>query len=237
MRRSAPATPGTGLAASLIGAGEIASHLLAGPFLHRYRTQWGTSPSEVELALPGDDLIPRWAWGSTRAVSIERRPDQVWPWIVQLGQGRGGFYSLEGLERLVGCQIRNTDHIEPAWQQLAVGDSIRLHPKAPPMRVVVCSSPTDLVLAGAPDESLGDSRSDGPGDPKRVAPPVDVRWSFHLRPAGVSSTRLIERHRVRRPGSPAERLSFGPYLLDPVSFVMSRHMLINIATLAERQPH
>ncbi len=236
MRRSAPVTPGKGLAASLIGAGEMAGHVVTGPLLHRYRTRWGASPSDVELALPGDELIPGWGWGSTRAVRIDRRPDQVWPWIVQLGQGRGGFYSLEGLERLVGCQIRNIGHIEPAWQELAVGDPIRLHPKAPPLRVVQCSAPTDLVLAGVPDPPRSEEHGNGRRDPERVAPRADVRWSFHLRPAGASSTRLIERHRVRRPTSPAERLSFGPYLLDPVSFVMSRHLLRNVATLAQRQP-
>ncbi len=55
----------------------------------------------------------------------------VWPLIVQLGQGRGGFYSYVGLENLIGCRVRNTDKVLRDYQNLDTGDEVRLHPKAP----------------------------------------------------------------------------------------------------------
>ena len=66
---------------------------------------------------------------ATRAISIRASADQVWPWIAQLGQGRGGFYSYDFLENLVGCNIHSADRIVPEWQNVAVGDEVRLAPQ------------------------------------------------------------------------------------------------------------
>jgi hypothetical protein len=67
--------------------------------------RWGATTQEAEAPLPGDDLIPRGDLAATRAITVHAAPDQVWPWIAQLGQGRGGFYSYDVLENLVGCNI------------------------------------------------------------------------------------------------------------------------------------
>lgn len=112
---------------SISGATQIAGHLLLYPLLSGWRRRWGTMESERTLRLPGDELVPEPDWSYNHAVSIGAPRAAVWPWLVQVGQGRGGFYSYDGLENLAGCQIRNVLEIRPALQQLQVGDRIVLH--------------------------------------------------------------------------------------------------------------
>lgn len=78
---------------------------------------------------PRDDLIPIPDLLATRAITVPAAADQVWPWIVQLGQGRGGFYSYDVLENLVGCDIHSADRVVAQWQDLKVGDHVKLHPE------------------------------------------------------------------------------------------------------------
>ena len=89
---------------------------------------WGATPAEQEKPLPGDPegADPRAA--STRAVTIEASVENVWPWLAQVGQDRGGFYSYEWLENLAGCRMSNADRVHPDWQRRDVGDKVYLHP-------------------------------------------------------------------------------------------------------------
>jgi hypothetical protein len=114
-----------GLAA--LGAAAPAVYpLLVRPWLLR----WGATEQEVHQSLPGDDLVPHPWIESTRAVTIDAPFDAVWPWLAQIGQDRGGFYSYEWLENLAGCEMHNADRIHPEWQRRAVGELVRLHPQA-----------------------------------------------------------------------------------------------------------
>ena len=90
--------------------------------------RWGATDEEVAAAQPGDDLIGDANVTATRAITIRRSPDVVWPWIAQLGQGRGGFYSYDFLENLVGCDIHSADRIVPEWQSINVGGEVNLYP-------------------------------------------------------------------------------------------------------------
>ena len=92
---------------SIVAAAQMALHLALGPVLHRWRTRWGASRFERHCALPGDDLVLRPAWSYTHAIGIDAPREAVWPWLAQIGQGRGGFYSYELLENLAGCRIHN----------------------------------------------------------------------------------------------------------------------------------
>lgn len=83
-------------------------------------------------------------------MGIDAPVEAVWPWVAQVGQGRGGFYTYQLLENMVGCKITNTAKILPEHQNPAVGDEIYLHPTAPPMRVEVVDPPAALVLFGSP---------------------------------------------------------------------------------------
>lgn len=100
-------------------------HLSATILLRPWHTVWGT-PTELRAApLPGDELVPEARYVMDHAVHIDAPADSVWRWLVQIGQDRGGFYSYDWLERLIGDDVHNANRIVPEWQHLAVGDLIR----------------------------------------------------------------------------------------------------------------
>ena len=180
--------------------------------------RWGCTAAEVASALPGDELVPNVNVTATRAVSIAAPDDAVWPWVAQLGQGRGGFYSYDFLENLAGCDIHSADRIVPEWQSIAVGDEVKLHPEVG-LRVALVDPGTVLVLRG--------------GIPMgAVAPPYDFTWAFVVRAQADGTTRLLVRERyeyTRR---------WSSLLVEPVqliSFIMSRRMLRGIKRRAERR--
>jgi hypothetical protein len=207
MRRRA-ATSG---AAVLGGA---AAYLLVG---RRWQLRWGATNEERDAALPGDDLIANPDLVATRAITVHTGADQVWPWIVQLGQGRGGFYSYDALENLVGCDIHSADRVLSQWQDLKVGDQIKLHPEVA-LGVAVVEPGRALVLRG--------------GVPMGAAPPpYDFTWAFILRERPEGTTRLLIRERY------AYTQQWAPLLVEPVAvvaFVMTQRMLRGIKERAER---
>lgn len=178
--------------------------------------QWGATHAEVNAALPGDELIFGVDLTATRAVTVQAGADAVWPWIAQLGQGRGGFYSYDFLENVIGCDIHSAEHVMPEFQDIAVGDKVGL---APQVSLVVASlNPgRSLVLRG------GIPIAD-------FAPPYDFTWAFTLRDAPDNATRLVvrERYAYTRPWA---RLLVEP--TEAVSFVMSKKMLLGIKHRAE----
>jgi hypothetical protein len=202
---------------SISGASQIAVQILLYPLLRRWRRRWGSTGEERALRLPGDELVPEPQWTYNHAVSIDAPRSAVWQWLLQLGQGRGGFYTYEGLENLVGCQIHNVMEIRPELQRLRVGDTIVTHGGSgygPPVTRI--EPERALVLGGPPNEKGS-----------------QATWAFHLLDGPNGSTRLLERgHGVAGRGL-LEKLGFGPYLIDPIGFVMSKKMLRTIKKLAE----
>ena len=87
---------------------------------------WGATPDEAARSLAGDELLAHADVVSTRAVTIDAPPADVWPWLVQMGSGRGGAYTYDWVENLFGLGMRSADTIHPEWQDLGVGD---LHPR------------------------------------------------------------------------------------------------------------
>lgn len=212
---------GIGFRATVEAVGLIVAHLLLTPAIGRRRLTWGATAEEAQVPLPGDELVPRPKWSFTYAVTIAAPPTKVWPWIAQIGQGRGGFYSYQTLENLVGCRIENLAEIRPELQHPAVGDPIRLHPESPPMRVALVDAPRAFVLDGAPAETGREGGS------------AAVTWQFFLADRGNESTRLLMRGRNDYDAGSTERFFFGRFPLEPISFVMSRKMLLEIKRLAE----
>ena len=205
---------------TVLAVARIAGHVLTGPALRRRRTTWGATPDEVAATWPGDELLSRPSWTAVHAVTVQAPPERVWPWLAQLGQGRGGFYSFERLENLAGCRIHNTDRVLPEHQHLAAGDRVDLFPGSG-LPVARVEPGRDLVLGGPPDGGRG----------------IGGVWSFHLRPGPDGSTRLVERLAMTSGPAWKERLSISAALLEPLSFVMSQEMLRNIRRLAEdRRP-
>lgn len=181
--------------------------------------RWGSVTGEAEKPLPGDSLVPDAASGANRAITIQAPPERVWPWVAQIGQGRGGFYSYTWLENLVGCQIVNADRIHAEWQDIKPGDGIRLHPAMPPIPVALVEKNRALVLGGA-------------GGPKEMP---RVSWAFVLEPGATGSTRLLVRWRSAAQPSFGARLLY-QYLLEPIHFIMERRMLLGIRERAEAEP-
>ena len=87
---------------------------------------WGAKPEDINAVLPGDELVYPDIPQTTRAVMIDAPAEAVWPWLVQIGEDRGGFYSYSMLERAIGARIHNVDSVHSEWQQLRVGDTIWL---------------------------------------------------------------------------------------------------------------
>jgi hypothetical protein len=178
--------------------------------------RWGASDAEVKMVLPGDELMPRADLMATRAVTIQAGPDAVWPWIAQLGQGRGGFYSYDFVENLVGCDIHSAHRVMAEWQDIAVGDEVRL---APQLGLVIASFDADrsLVLQGG--IPIGN-----------IPAPYDFTWAFTLRDEPDGTARLLVRERY------AYTRSWARLLVEPteaVSFMMTQKMLRGIKVRVE----
>ena len=205
---------------SALGATQMVVHLLLTPFLRRRRRRRGATAEELRLRLPGDELIPEPEWSYNHAISIGAPGSAVWPWLVQLGQGRGGFYSYEGLENLIGCRIRNVNEIRPELQRLAAGDVIVTHGRSGFGPEVTHLDPERaLVLGGRPN-----------------AKGSQATWASYLLDGPGGTTRLLERGRSVAGKGLAEKLGSGPHLIEPIGFVMSRKMLRTIKRLAEGSP-
>ncbi len=108
------------VALSLVGAFGVVYALA----LHPWIMSWGATSNEVGKTLPGDERAT--APYFTRAISIDSAPAAVWPWLVQIGQDRAGFYSNDWLENVFTSDIHSADAIHPEWQERAVGDRVPL---------------------------------------------------------------------------------------------------------------
>jgi hypothetical protein len=200
--------------------------------LRRWFTSWGADAWEEEVRLPGDELVVNPTVVTTRAITIGAPPDVVWPWLVQMGQGRAGFYSYDWLENLVGLDIHNADRIEADWQRLGVGDQLRAAPpRAGPdagFTVVAIDPGRSLVTA------IGDPAVVGPQAAQGRLPDGGT-WTFVLEPVGSDQTRLIVRLRASFPLPPVAAWTVGR-LLEPIHFVMERKQLLGLRERAARQP-
>jgi hypothetical protein len=179
--------------------------------------RWGATDEESKGPLPGDDLIENADLIATRAITIRASAEQIWPWIAQLGQGRGGFYSYDFLENLVGCDIHSADRIVPEWQDVVVGDEVRFAPEVG-LPVASLDKGRSLVLRGG--VPIGNT-----------TPPYDFTWAFVLRDEPDKTTRLLVRERYAYTRTWARLIV---ELTEVLSFVMSRKMLREIKERAER---
>jgi len=221
-RHPAARSPGVGLLAALEGAALIVWNVVATPVIGRRRLRWGTMGTEATDSLPGDELVPEPKWSYTLAVAVNASPEAVWPWIAQIGQGRGGFYTYQTLENLAGCKITNTTKILPDHQHPAIGDDIHLHPTSPPMRMEIVDPPNALVLLGSPVD-IGAEDSWGTST-----------WQFAINPSPRGGSRLLTRGRYDHTPDWKSRLAFGRFPIEVITFVMSRKMMLEIKRLAER---
>ena len=204
MRKRTSVAAGTALAMS---GGVIAYPL----FFRRSCLTWGARPGEISMKLPGDELLTDAGLVSTRAVTIDAPPAAVWPWLVQMGSGRGGAYTYDWIENLLGLNMHSAREILPQFQDLKVGDELPLGPGRPVMRVEVCDPGRTLVTRFA----------DG-----------NWAWIFAL-VAEDGQTRLISRNRIAARGGQLPVRLFNLLVMEPGSLVMERKMLLGIKQRSE----
>jgi len=215
-------------AEGLEGAVLIGFALLT-PFFHAKRARWGATDDEIWQPLPGDDLVPDSGGGYTHAITIHATTDMVWPWLVQMGQGRGGFYSYELLENMVGCNMDNADQIIPEFQHLKVGDEVTMHPtNSSPYVVDAIQSCRSLILQLRIDTQTG--KPFGMNDllPDQYH---NGSWAFILKEVDKATTRLICRSRNKISANCGTRLFYS--FIGSVSIIMNRKMLLGIKKRAE----
>jgi hypothetical protein len=209
----------------------------------RWYATWGVEDDEAVRALAGDELVPNATKTDTRGITIAAPPSDVWPWLVQMGYGRGGWYSYDRLDMRGG----SADEIHPEWQSLAVGDLLPTDPGGgfvvralEPERSLVVLVDSDIVAEQRGNGQSGNLAIEAPGlaasgrvmgatMPQRFA----ASWAFVLEPVGTDRTRLIERVRFGVEAGDRGAVPAGPLLGFGV-FVMMQRQMLGIRDRAER---
>jgi hypothetical protein len=173
-----------------------------------WHLRWGATTEEVARAMPGD--LEHIGW--TRAITIEATPEQIWPWLAQWGQGRGGWYSYDWLENLFGFDIHTAARILPEYQNLKIGDPICMSSSFCPSHVTVLE----------PNRWLSWQAEDENGNPVWT-------FTFGLFPADAAHTRLIVRESFRSEFMPPAAV----FVLEIPDVVMELKALNTVKNRAE----
>jgi hypothetical protein len=185
---------------------------LTSPIYRRWHLHWGATPDEAAAPMPGDDRFPNAQFRATRAITIAAPPELVWPWLVQMGCLRAGWYSHDLLDNL-GRPSANT--IEPALQDLQIGQWVPMSPKPPPTERTafrVDSFEIERWLLWAKPDST---------------------WSWWLAPTGDGGTRLVNRIHAVYDRRHLADASMGVVLMEFGDFAMNRRMMRGIKARAE----
>ena len=174
--------------------------------------RWGATDEEITASYPGDELVPEPASFVNRAITVNAPPEYIYPWIVQLDATKGGWYSYTWLESMLNCKMVNADRIHPEWQNLQVGDEVKMCPGefAPPPYIVVQIHPNQAIVMGHQENGEW----------------VDL-YQFVIVPQVDGTSRLILRTRTMMVGG------FWT-VMHPGAFIMERGMLYGIKERAER---
>ncbi|MDE3152953.1 MAG: hypothetical protein KGL93_11960 [Gemmatimonadota bacterium] len=207
--------------------GALAALALVFAFLVRpWYLQWGSTPLDRTASLPGDEIVPDAATQETRAITIHGPVTAVWPWVAQIGQDRGGFYSYDLLENLVGCRMPTVDSLRPDKQHWAISDKLWMYPADKAGGVGFAT-----LRSYVPGRALGFGTFLAGSTP---AGKEDGSWAFALQHVNDSTTRLIVRGRGA-PGRSLLGVAFDRSIFEPMHFAMEKRMMIGIKQLAEGQ--
>lgn len=185
---------------------------LTAPLYRRWHLRWGASPDEIAGSLPGDDLLPHAPYRSTRAITIDTPPASVWPWLVQVGCRRAGFYSNDLLDNLGHASART---IMPERQHIEVGQWVPMSPSSTPSNVsafkVHSFEVNRWLLWSKPDST----------------------WAWQLAPTDSGGTRLVTRIHVAYDWKRPSVAILSVVLMEFGDFAMLRRMLRGIKERAE----
>ncbi len=204
---------------------------------------WGFDPEEAELPFPGDDLIAEPSATETRGITIDASPSEVWPWLVQMGFGRGGWYSYGMLDN----KGTSADSILPEYQSLTPGDIVHIDKisgfevkAVEPGRALVLFTNTELArsqVEKAVTEDVGDDQAAASRMSAMMAgksyPDVAASWSFLLQPTNDGKTRLIERFRAKTPDNGPANSVLGEVMGTGI-VLLTRKQMIGIKERVER---
>lgn len=199
--------------ALILVAAALGALMYAG-LLRPWMNRWGATPADLARAMAGDGLIVEPTFSYTMGITVNARPEHIWPWLVQMGYQRGGLYSYDWLDRLFGFLDRpSATRILPEYQHLAVGDEIPL-PRGLGWPVATLEPSRALVL-----------------DMRKMAV-FEWVWQFGLYPVDEQRTHFVSRSHLRA-RSVWSRL-FNVCVMEPAAFLMTRRMLLGIKQRAER---
>jgi len=219
----------------LAGAATAAGYLFA---IRPWILTWGATIEEARRSLPGDELVSNTKMEATHAITIRASAADVWPWVVQIGHQRAGWYSYDWLHRLMGIagsvehERRSAEHVIPQLQNLEVGDVVEI---APDMGYNVVDIQPERALVLHIAVETGSFR---PFDPHEGTPPTyfSSSWTWFLDERSPDRTRLIARIRVGySPGLTNALMTHG--VMEPGSFIMERRTLLGIKRRAEASSH
>jgi hypothetical protein len=187
----------------------VASIMVLMPWMDR----WGATDNEVSAMYTGDELLPSPRYVYSRVVTVNAAPEEIYPWLIQMGAERGGMYSYSWFEtNVLRCELINAERIHEEWQDLKVGDNVKMCPgtSGPPAYEVAMLDADQAVVLGHQDNGQW----------------VEV-WQFVLVPQADGTTRLIARGRTTMSGTLWD-------VIRPGQFIMERGMLLGIKERAER---
>ena len=182
--------------------------------MRRWFGRWGTSATDRTRVMAGDGAVVDPTYSATLAITVDARPEHIWPWLVQMGYRRGGLYSYDWLDRLFGfLDAPSAERVLPEHQRLAVGDVIPIG-RGDGFPVAAVDPQRSMVLGG----ETGDG--------------FHWVWQFGLYPLDERRTRLVSRSRARLPRTLRSALFM--CALEPAAFIMTRRMLLGLKRRAER---
>jgi hypothetical protein len=188
------------------------------PLVRPWHLRWGATADEVHGAMPGDEIVPRAQFNATRSITIDVPPERVWPWIVQLGYGRAGFYTYDLIDN-AGQQ--SAERVLPEYQQLAVGDSMPMFKELRGLAIAY------IVTAFEPARWMVWTHR-----PRPTERP-DSTWTWRLTPLPGGGTRLVTRMKQDYRWETRGLAFFNFILMEMGDFAMERRMLKGIKRRAE----
>jgi len=211
----------------VVGAGAIAGTAILSPFIRGWYSKWGASREEASRTIPGDLLVPHPKSQLTMAVTVEAPAEKIWPWFVQLGCQRAGWYSYDLLDN---GGIPSADRIIPEFQQIEIGGIVKATPKGDfGFPVAIIEPNKQLTMAGTLNTDTGEDAD--PNDPNLEAY-FSGNQTFRINAIDENRSRLIFRMRIDwNPG--LSRTIANKGIVEPLSFIMGRKTLLNVKRLAE----
>ncbi len=211
----------------VVGAVTIAGTTITSPLIRGWYSGWGATDEEVVGEIPGDQLVPHPKSQLTMAATIQSTPEKIWPWFVQLGCQRAGWYSYDLLDN---GGIPSAEQIIPEYQHLEIGDMVKATPKGDfGFPVAIIDHDRQLTLAGTVNTATGeDVKTDDPAPEAYFS----GNQTFLISAIDENHSRLIFRMRIDwNPGLSRTIIYKG--IVEPLSFVMARKTILNVKRLAE----